>query len=125
MTSRELPRAEWAKLAETPIAAVLESLPENTRIVVVEDAAGTVVATWALIQYVHVEGVWVDQAHRKHGVVAGRLLREMRRVATDWGASVVLTGAIDDEVRGLIASLGGSALPGEAYVLPVEGPRCR
>lgn len=121
LTTRELTRAEWPRLALTPIAAVLDRFPTDTRIVVVEDAAGLIVAEWALIRYVHVEGVWIAPEHQKRGRVAGLLLRAMYAVARSWGVSAVLTCADDDQVRGLVDHLGGRRLPGDHYVLPIGG----
>jgi len=119
MTARELPRADWHRLADTPIAAVCATLPADTRMIVVEDRDGVIVGTWAMIRYVHAEGVWIAPAHQKRGSVAGRLLRAMRDVAHSWGAPVVLTAAVDDEVRSLIAKLGGARLP-DTYVFPAR-----
>lgn len=125
LQARELPRDEWPRLAALPIGAVTSLVPPDTRIVVVEDASGEIVATWAAIRYVHVEGIWVHPAHQKRGVVFGRLLQAMRGVARSWGATAVLTGALTDDVRRLIASLGGQPLPGDHFALPVEAPPCR
>jgi len=120
MRTLELTRAEWGRLAGTPLEAVLATLPADTRIVVVEDDAGAIVGQWACIRYVHVEGIWIAEAHRRTGSVQGRLLRAMRQVARSWGATVVLTGALDDDVRGYITRLGGARIPGDTFAFPVE-----
>lgn len=125
MITRQLPQAEWPRIAHTEIGPALEVLPpDDTRILVVEDA-GQILGTWALIRYVHVEGVWVHPDHRKRGRVAAHLLGGMREIAQAWGQSVVLTAAVTDDVRQLIAHLGGQQLPGDHYVLPINGARCR
>jgi hypothetical protein len=46
----------------------------------------------------------------------------MRRIAHDWGAEVVLTGAETLEVRELLGHYGATPYPGDQFVLPVERP---
>lgn len=122
-STRILPSHEWPRLHRTPMGQALASLPAHTKLVVVEDADGVIVGTWAGMRFVHFEGVWIADAHQKRAAVAGRLLRGMNDVAREWGADVVLTGAETDDVRRLITKLGGQQLPGDHYALPV--PRCR
>lgn len=121
MTSRILPPAEWPKLVGTEAETLWPHLdPENSRVLVVEHD-GRIVGTWTVLRLVHVECVWIDPDYRGAFGVVKRLLRGMREVARGWGARTVLTAALTDPVRSLIASLGGSMLPGDHYVLPVEG----
>lgn len=126
MRARQLPQSEWPRVAHTEIGPALSVLPpDDTRIVVVENGSDEILGAWALIRYVHVEGVWVHPDHRKRGRVAAHLLAGMRDVAYAWGHSVVLTAALTDDVRQLIAHLGGQPLPGDHYVVPLTGVRCR
>lgn len=120
MTTSLLPRDQWSRLAGTELEQVWPLLPEDAHIIAVEHE-GQIIGCWALIRYVHVEGVWVHPDHRKRGSVARRLLGMMHRTARAMGATAVLTGAMSDEVRDLIAGLGGSQLPGDHYVLPIRG----
>jgi hypothetical protein len=117
MTARILPRAEWPRLADSELGPVLPVLPEDTRIVVVEDLDGTIVGCWAAIRYVHIEGLWVAPAHRRRGRVLGRLAAAMRRVVEAWGAEAALTHAIDPAIADLLRRRGACALPGTAYVV--------
>lgn len=119
MTTRLLPRDEYPRLMGTELETVWPHLPEGARVLVVEDPAGAIVGCWALFTSVHCEGVWVAPEHRGRGSVARRLLAGMRREARDMGASAVMTGAVSDDVRGLIAHLHGTRLPGEQYVMPL------
>lgn len=122
MTSRILPREEWPRLHGTEAETVWEHLnPETARVLVVENSAGEIVGTWTVLRMVHVECVWIREDYRGAFGVVKRLLKGMRMVAHGWGAKTVLTGAMTDQVRGLIRSLGGSRLPGEHFVIPVEG----
>jgi hypothetical protein len=120
ITSRVLPVAEWTRLAGTELELALPYLPLDAQIVVIEDDA-TIVGCWAVVRYVHVEGVWIHPEYRRQGAVARRLLGIMGWVARSvFGAQVVITGADSDEVAGLITRLGGQRLPGTHYVIPVK-----
>jgi hypothetical protein len=121
MTHRELSRLEWPRLigVGAEIAPALPYLPTDTRIVVVEDAHGEIIGSWAGIRYMHCEGLWTADAHRKRGAVAGHLIAGMRTVARTWGTDVALTAAVSDDVRQLIERFGGTPLPGEHFVIPI------
>lgn len=120
MTSRLLPRDEWARLAGTELETAWPVLPSDAQIVVVEDE-GAIVGCWAVIRYVHVEGLWIADAHRKRAGVGRRLLAGMLHAVRALGADRVITGAMGEDVRRLIAHAGGSLLPGEQYVMPIGG----
>ena len=121
MTHRELPRAEWSRLEDTAqLGPALHAIPPDARIVVVEDATA-IIGTWAVLRYVHVEGLWIAPAHRTRGRVGAHLLAGMEATAQAWGARVVLTAAITDDVRALIRHRGGIPLPGDHFVLPLGG----
>lgn len=120
MTTRLLPPAEWDRLQGTELGPVAQILPETARVIVVEDEAGAIVGCWSVFQVVHVEGLWIAPANRGKGSVARRLLVEMRKQARDFGARAVMTAAITPDVRALIESVGGSQVPGEHFVMPLE-----
>lgn len=121
MNLRELPRADWAtKLAGLDVAPLAEALPPDSRLIVVEDALGQVVGTWAVIRWVHVEGLWIEPSHRKHGRVGAYLLKGMREAAQAWGATSVITGCVDDEVRDLLEHRHAIAAPPQ-YILRIGG----
>jgi hypothetical protein len=121
MTTRMLPPEEWPRLAGTEAETVWPLLdPAVAQVVVVEDGA-RIVGTWIVVPVVHVECCWIAEDYRKTGSVARRLLRGMREAVSLWGASSVMTGAVSDEVRALIAKLHGRLVPGEQYVIPLNG----
>lgn len=120
MHVRELPRAEWDRLEGLEMGALVPALPADTRMVIVEDGDGAIVGTWAVIRYVHVEGLWIAPPHQKRGRVGAYLLEGMRRIARSWGASAVLTGCMSDEVETLLEHVGGMKLPGDQWAFPVE-----
>jgi GNAT superfamily N-acetyltransferase len=121
LTSRILPPHEWPRLACTELEAVYPHLnPDDADVVVVEDD-GRVVACWALLRVYHVEGVWVHPDYRKRGRVAGRLLEAMRGLCKRLKIGRVVTAAQSDDVRQLIVHLRGQVLPGDHFVIPLEG----
>ena len=124
MTHRELPAAEWAALDDTgELGPFRQAIPPHARIIVVEDDHDTIIGTWAVVSFVHLDGVWIAPEHRKRGRVAWHLLEGMRSVADDLGCSVVLTGALTQDVAALIQKLGGLLIPGACYALPVRRVR--
>lgn len=120
MTTRLLPPSEWDRLAGTELETVHPHLPESARVIVVEDEAGAIVGCWCVFTSVHAEGVWIAPEHRTRGTVARRLLVGLRHQLEDLGATAVMTGAVSDDVRALIARLQGQPLPGEQYVIRRE-----
>jgi hypothetical protein len=121
MTTRVLPREEYFRLIGTELQDVRDLLPTGASVVAVEDEDGELVGCWAAIPVLHAEGVWIATNARRKGGVALRLLRGMREVLKDYGASTVVTGAQDATVAELIARLGGRQLPGAFYTLPTFG----
>jgi hypothetical protein len=120
MIARILPPEEWPRLVGTEAELVWPHLSPEARVVVVErDAA--IIGCHVLIPYWHVECLWIAPALRGRGTVAGRLWAAVQRVAWDLGIRVVLTAAVDDRVRTLLAHVGATPLPGEAYAVPVRG----
>ena len=121
MTIRILPPSEWSRLEGTELDLARPFLPtEDTQVLVVEQD-GVIVGCWAVIRYVHVEGLWIHPDHRRRGRVLRWLLTGMQRVAGALGVKAVLTAAVTDEVRALILGAGGTQLPGDHYVLPIGG----
>lgn len=91
--------------------------PEDVDVVVVEDDAGEVMASLAVMRVVHLEGLWIDPAAKNAGVARG-LLREAVRVAEKWCSSGwVFGGAADDRMRDLLERLGGARVPMDTYAL--------
>lgn len=122
MTSRILPPAEYPRLVGTEAERVWPHLPPEAQVVVVE-RDGAIVGCHVLIPYWHLECLWVAPGARGRGSVARRLWRAVQRVALALGQRAVLTTAIDDRVRGLLAHVGATRLPGESYVVPMKASR--
>jgi hypothetical protein len=121
VTARELPRREWHRLPDgCELASLAATLPESVQIVVVEDADGRIVGAWSAMFVAHVEGVWIDEAHRARGAVARRLLQGMRSVLLNQGVSAALTGG-DQAIVELLEKLGAQPLPFPLYVWHAKG----
>lgn len=126
MKARVLPPEEWARLAGTEAETMYPHMnPEHTRVLVVEDASGEIVATWSLVRVVHAEFLWCAPKHRGSFGVAARLLRLMGETAAAWNVSAVFTGAKSDHVEDLIRRFGGEELPFKSFVLPVKHASAR
>jgi len=120
LTTRLLPRAEWATvLTGTDLGVVSSLMPEETVIIVVEDDE-VLVGCWALTRMWQAEGVWIAPAAAKSAAVARRLLVAMRREAEKVGTHVVLTGAQTDGVRSMLTRLGAEELPISVFAWPME-----
>ncbi len=120
MIVRELPAAEWGRLAHLDLGQLLPACaPESATVLVVEQD-GEVIGCWAAITILHAEGVWVHPDHQKKAGVARRLWVGMQRIAARAGVTSIVTGAVDPAVKALIERHRGQALPQE-FVLPVKG----
>jgi hypothetical protein len=125
-TTRELPSKEWARLTEVgaelgPIQHLLT--PETTRMLVVEDAAGAIVGSWALMCAWHVEGLWIAPAHQQRGSVGRRLLATMRHWIRGTGAAGVVTGSVSPLVDALLTKAHAERLAPAMWVWPVSPVR--
>jgi hypothetical protein len=117
MTTRELPPEEWAKLAGTEAESVWPHLnPETAHVIVVEQGP-QIVGCWIALPIYHVECLWIDPAHRKASSVGRRLWTGMRRLLGGLSVTNVLTAAMSEDVRALLAHVGAEQLPGDHYVM--------
>lgn len=119
VTTRILDRADYARLAGTELETVAAYLPASAQVVIVEDAAGALVACWAVYPLVHVEGVWIAPAHRTKSAAARQLLQGMRQTARRMGALAVNTASVSAEVSTMLRKLGAVQLEGEHFSLRV------
>lgn len=125
ITHRVLPPEEWPRLAGTEAEGLWPQLDsENARVLVVEED-GEIVATWTAMRVVHMECLWVKPSHRGLAGVVRRLFGGLRQIAHEWDLRGVVTSSLSPTVTDLIRRFGGSPLPGEMFVLPVEMARTR
>jgi ribosomal protein S18 acetylase RimI-like enzyme len=120
MTSRILDSSEWHRLAGTEADAVWRDLPASACVVAVEDD-GMIVGCHVLVPVLHAECLWIHPNYRKRSSVARRLWAAVKQEAMDrFGAVGFQTAAIDDQVRGLLAHVGGVQIPGDHYMVPLR-----
>lgn len=127
MTHRELPVAQWPRLRGTSLSEVWPILdPARTRVLVVEDSEGGIVACWAFLWAWHAEGLWIREDHRGKTAAARHLLTGLREAASAEQARAVVTAAVDPWVAALIDHAGGQPLP-SGYAIPLrpKEPLCQ
>jgi len=124
MNARILPPEEWPRLNGTEAEVLWPHMnPAESRVLVVENDEGQIVATWSLLRVVHAECLWCAPEYRGKFGVAKRLLRIMRETAAAWKVSAVFTGAASPHVEDLIRRFGGVPLPFKSFTLPIEQAR--
>jgi len=119
MTRRILSRDEYPRLVGTYLEPLIEALPLDADVIVVEDANGVIVGCSSLFHRDHVEGSWIAEAHRHHSVVARHLLKGIRDTAQMRGTERLITASMDDLMTQLLDKLGATLLPGLHYVWPI------
>lgn len=115
-SARILPPEEWTvKLSGTALAGHRLD-PHHAIIVVVEDTAGAVIACWAAVETVHVEGLWIRADHRGLAVVARELFGGMIGELRELGVPEVMTNADSPDVEKLLRHVKAEQLPGTSWV---------
>ncbi len=121
MTTRILERDEWPRLAGTEAETVWPHFSDQTRVVVVEHE-GQIIGCHALVAVLHAECLWIHPEHRKKTSAARRLWSAVKTEAREtFGARWLMTGAVSDDVRGLLAHVGAVKVEMDHYMVPLEG----
>jgi hypothetical protein len=126
LTVRELPPAEFSRLAHLPIGQARVLDPTQVVVLVVEDD-GEIVATWAAFSVVHVDGLWIDPASRQRIGVTRRVVEGMRAALTARQVAEVVTITTAPEVATLAQKVGGTRIPGDLWCIRPSfegGPLC-
>lgn len=123
LTTRELPPAEWHRLAGANLADLWARLPATTRVIVVEDR-GEIVGCVTGLLMLHAEGLWIAPSHRKRATVWRSLVARFWRVAGEFGCEGAWAAAVSDEMRDILTRLQARPLPGDHYLLPKESTIC-
>jgi hypothetical protein len=117
MTHRILPRADYARLDGTYLAPLRRAIPEQARVVIVEDEQGQIIASWLAFAQVHLEGVNIADDYRHSAQVVRHLLRGMREAVDELGASRVTSASDTEMVTDLLLHMGAEPLPGQHFVM--------
>ena len=122
MTARVLPDSEWHRLDETDsgLQGIWPQLnPLRHHVIAVEDD-GKIVGTVVLMEALHAEFLWIDQSHRGHVAVQRALKDRLLEEARDRQSATLLAGCLTDQMRDILAKLGGTKLPGGMYVIRTD-----
>ena len=118
MIARVLPQDEWWRVdADALEAMFLYAKPEDLRVVVVE-SGGNIVARMFVVQFTHLEGAWIDPAHRNAGVT-NALIEKMFEASRDFATKHVIAGAAESGMVKTLARLGAVHLPLQFYSIGV------
>jgi len=121
VNTRQLPVAEWPRLADTVLVNVWDTLsPDHTRVVVVEDDKGKIVGTCAVMTFVHVEGLGIAEDCRKQGAVWRRLMHGVGKVAEEIGVRAMVAGSADEEMSDYLARMGTTPLDAQFCAVPMN-----
>lgn len=114
--TRILPPEEWPKLLDRTFRETGLPDPNLCTVLVVETPLGEIVGTWIAITAVHLEGLWVDPAHRGTSV-ASRLLKGMTSILQEAGILASFTLISDPQVAALASKAGFTRYPADTWVL--------
>lgn len=112
-TSRILPAEEWDRLP----TEVTHTLNPDFSYVAVVEMDGEIVARWAALNTVHLEGLFIEEAHRQHPAVARQLMTTMFQTLKGVGVVSVVTIIQDPGVQALAERVGFVVVPGAVYRL--------
>lgn len=100
---------------------MIDALPMDADVIVVEDGEGRIVACSSLFARDHVEFTWIDAAHRGHPGTVRQLLDGIRQTARRRGTVRLLTASEDEDalMTHLLGKLGAERLPGIHFVWPI------
>lgn len=120
---RELPPDEWPRLADLPPFRAAGGLPnpDATRIIVAEaDGPGTpIIACWLILQTIHVEPLWVAEAHRGRPGLIRRLWNRVWTVLREIQAPLAFACILDADATNvpMAVRLGFEKAAGDLYFI--------
>lgn len=108
MEVRVLEANEYDKLKDTPVGEVFT--PDNSIVIVVEDANGKVVGRMALLNLIHLEGTWIEEGKR-NGLILHKLEEALLAKAKECGLKYIHTYAPTLMHEDLLQRAGWERLP--------------
>ena len=118
MTRRILPREEYGRLVGTYLEPLIEALPADADVIVVEDE-GRIVACSSIFARDHVECTWIAEDHQDQPAVFWSLLHGIKTQARHRGSLRVLTASMDDRMTEFLNHVA-EPLPGAHFVWPMQ-----
>lgn len=124
MTRRLLDRCDYGRLVGTALEPLIDTLPADTDVIVVEDADGRIVGSAAIFTREHVECPFVAEDHRNHPGVFWLLLQGIRLTARRRGATRIVAGSIadaegEDRIGAFLAKMHAEPMPGTLWAWPI------
>lgn len=113
MTARVLDYAEWDRLPDYMDPVLTQIRPGQSRMCVVENDQGEIVARWLLYPALLAEDLWIHPDYRKRVSVGRKLWRLVQSAARELGFSEMVSTVMTDDVSALVAhpSLRTGLLP--------------
>ena len=115
-TTRLLPIEEWDRLLALPFGTNGLPNPDFTIILVTETAAGEIIAVWAILTAVHLDGAWIHPDHRGTTVV-GRMVKLMKATLRRFQLWDSFTIVNDPAVMIIAHKVGFVRAPGDLWVM--------
>lgn len=119
--ARVLPVEEWERLRALPFGKEGLPDPQLAMIVVVENADGQIVGTWAAQTMVMLDGLWKDPEAAKEAPVAPLLLRTMKDLLREREIVTSFTLISDPQVMVLAVKAGFTRASGDLWMLQLDG----
>ena len=120
VTRRILPRDEYSRLVGTYLEPLIDALPDDAEVVIVEDADGQIVGCSSIFARGHVEGTWIAEGHRNAPGVFWSLLQGIKQTAKRRGTDRLVTGSVDDRMTEFLTKMHAIPLPGIQFVWPLK-----
>ena len=122
MTARVLDYAEWDRLPDYMDPVLMRIRPVESRVCVVENDQGEIVARWLLYPALLAEDLWIHPDYRKRVSVGRKLWRLVQSAARELGFTQMVSSVMTDDVRALVThpSMQSAVLP-PMVVYPVKG----
>ncbi len=111
MTARVLDFSEWERLPEELDPILMKLSPGTSRVCVIENEEGVIVAHWLLMPVLHAECLYIAPGHRGRVSVGRRLLALMQQTARSLGWDRVSTASMSEDVTRMLLKIGAEAYP--------------
>lgn len=96
MTARVLPYESWDRLPDYMDPVLVNLRPGTSRVCVVENEQGEIVARWLLYPVLFAEDLYVDPRYRQNVSVTRKLWRLVHRCAAELGFTQLVSAVVDD-----------------------------
>lgn len=96
MTARVLPYESWHLIPEHMDAVLQNMRPGTSRVCVVENEQGEIVARWLLYPVLFAEDLWIHPDYRQRVSVGRKLWRLVHRCAAELGFTQLVSAVVDD-----------------------------